>query len=49
LGEIFLVIPDTLLKDFRLKAYKKFEKKGALSKAAEEAFIKWLEEDRPQK
>jgi hypothetical protein len=45
LGEIFLVIPDTILKDFRIKAYKKFEKKGALSKAAEEAFIQWLGED----
>jgi hypothetical protein len=32
-----------------MKAYKKFEKKGALSKAAEEVFIKWLDEDSGQK
>jgi hypothetical protein len=45
-GKIFFVISDEIEKNFRAKADKRFDdKKGALSKAAEEAFTKWLQEE----
>jgi ribosomal protein L6P/L9E len=47
LGEIFFVVPDNIEEDFRLEAQKKFKgKKGALSKAIEEAMTIWVEKQR---